>query len=81
MGHHSQEDHVSTSSRSEKQLLSLAEVAQILGVSERTARRYVSEGHMECRRLGAKTLRIPAASVEAFIDSAPVGNAHEIAAC
>ena len=43
-------------------------------VSTRTVRRYIADGQLEAVRLGCKTLRIKADSIERFIDAKPVGN-------
>jgi len=65
---------VSTPFTFERKLLSLTEVAEILGVSERTVRRYVAAGDLDCRRIGRRTLRVPVESVSALIEARPVGN-------
>jgi excisionase family DNA binding protein len=53
--------------------VTLAEAADALAVSQRTARRYISEGHLEAVRLGSKTIRVKADSVERFANAAPIG--------
>lgn len=57
-----------------RRLVSLAEAADALAVSTRTARRYIAEGYLEAVRLGRKTLRIKVDSIDRFIDRHPVGN-------
>lgn len=57
-----------------RRLVTLADAADALAVSTRTVRRYIADGHLEAVRLGRKTLRIKADSIERFIDAKPVGN-------
>lgn len=57
-----------------RRLVSLNDAADALAVSTRTVRRYIADGQLEAVRLGRKTLRIKADSVERFIDAKPVGN-------
>lgn len=57
-----------------RRLVTLADAADALAVSTRTVRRYIADGHLEAVRLGHKTLRIKADSIERFIDAKPVGN-------
>ena len=57
-----------------RRLVTLADAADALAVSTRTVRRYIADGQLEAVRLGRKTLRIKAESVERFIDAKPVGN-------
>lgn len=59
----------------ERKLLTLAEAADALAVSPRTARRYIADGHLEAVRLGRRTIRIKAASIERFSNATPLGNA------
>lgn len=56
-----------------RRLVSIAEASDVLAVSTRTVRRYIADGHLRAVRLGQKTLRIDAASMERFIDANPVG--------
>jgi len=56
-----------------RRLVTLADAAA-LAVSTRTVRRYIADGQLEAVRLGRKTLRIEADSIERFIDAKPVGN-------
>ncbi len=57
-----------------RRLVTLADAADALAVSTRTVRRYIADGQLEAVRLGRKTLRIKADSIERFIDATPVGN-------
>lgn len=57
------------------QLVSLNDAAEILAVSTKTVRRYISEGHLDAVRLGHKTLRVRVDSIERLIDARPVGGA------
>lgn len=57
-----------------RRLVTLADAADALAVSTRTVRRYIADGQLKAVRLGRKTLRIKAESVERFIDPKPVGN-------
>lgn len=58
----------------ERKLLTLGEAADALAVSQRTARRYIADGHLEAVRLGRRTIRVKAASIERFSNAAPLGN-------
>ena len=58
----------------ERKLLTLAEAADALAVSQRTARRYIADGHLEAVRLGRRTIRVKAASIERFSNAAPLGS-------
>lgn len=60
--------------RTERKLLTLAEAADTLAVSQRTARRYIAEGHLDAVRLGRRTIRVKAASIERFANAAPLGS-------
>ncbi len=57
-----------------RRLVSIAATADTVAVSTRTVRRYIAEGRLDAERLGRKTLRIKAESLERFID-APVRSA------
>lgn len=57
-----------------RRLVSIGDAAEALAVSTRTVRRYIAAGQLEAVRLGRKTLRIKAESVDRFIDARPVGN-------
>lgn len=58
----------------ERKLLTLAEAADALSVSQRTARRYIAEGHLDAVRLGRRTIRVKADSIERFSNAAPLGS-------
>lgn len=45
--------------------VSIPEAAEALSVSEKTIRRRISDGTLEARRLGSRTIRIPEASLVA----------------
>lgn len=55
------------------QLLSIADAAEVLAVSTKTIRRYIAAGRLEAVRLGSKTLRIKAASIEQLITANSFG--------
>jgi excisionase family DNA binding protein len=57
-----------------RRLVSIGDAADVLAVSTRAVRRYISDGQLEAVRLGRKTLRIKVDSIERFIDARPVGN-------
>lgn len=57
-----------------RRLVTLADAADALAVSTRTVRRYIADGQLEAVRLGRKTLRIKADSIERFVDAKLVGN-------
>lgn len=54
--------------------LTLGEAAKTLGVSRRTVRRYISAGLLEAVRLGSKTVRVRATSLDELTSSNPIGN-------
>ena len=60
----------------EHTLLSLSEAAEKLAVSTQTVRRYIAAGHLEAVRLGRRTIRVKAESIESFANGTPVGNWH-----
>ena len=51
----------------EERLLSRAEVAVLLGVSQATVVRMESRGELEARRVGRRSVRITADSVTAYL--------------
>lgn len=55
-----------------RRLVSLAEAAEILAVSVKTVRRYITAGELDAVRLGPRTIRIKAESIDALIDAHPV---------
>ena len=56
-----------------RRLVSLATAADMLDVSTKTIRPYIAEGELDAVRLGRKTLRVKAESIERLIDARPVG--------
>lgn len=57
-----------------RRLVSLATAADRLDVWAKTIRRYIAWGELDAVRLGRKTLRVKAESIERLIDTRPVGN-------
>ncbi|HET7385087.1 MAG TPA: helix-turn-helix domain-containing protein [Nocardioidaceae bacterium] len=55
-----------------RRLVSLPEAADILAVSPKTVRRYVAAGDLDAVRLGRRTIRIKAESLDRLIDAHPV---------
>lgn len=55
-----------------RRLISLAEAADALAVSTKTVRRYIAAGDLDAVRLGRRTIRIKAESIERLIDAHPV---------
>jgi excisionase family DNA binding protein len=55
-----------------RRLVSLPEAAEILAVSVKTVRRYIAAGELDAVRLGRRTIRIKAESIERLIDAHPV---------
>lgn len=55
-----------------RRLVSLTEAAEILAVSVKTVRRYVAAGDLDAVRLGRRTIRIKAESIDRMIDTHPV---------
>ena len=55
-----------------RRLVTLTEAADILAVSVKTVRRYIAAGDLEAVRLGRKTIRIKAESLDRLIDAHPV---------
>ncbi len=51
----------------EKQILSVGDVARLLGVSAATVRRMAVEGRIPHRRIGEKILRFHAESIDAWL--------------
>jgi excisionase family DNA binding protein len=58
---------------SEQQLLTRADVANILAVSLRQVDRYIHDGKLKTIRLGSKAHRIAASEVDRFIDAHKAG--------
>ena len=55
-----------------RQLVTLCEAAEILAVSVKTVRRYIAAGDLDAVRLGRRTIRIEAGSLDRLIDAHPV---------
>lgn len=55
-----------------RQLVTMADAAAALAVSIRTVRRYVAAGQLDAVRLGRRTLRIKAESIERLVDERSV---------
>lgn len=55
-----------------RRLVSLAEAAEILGVSTKSVRRYIAAGDLDAVRLGRRTIRIKTESLDGLIDAHPV---------
>lgn len=53
-------------------LVSLIEAAEILGVSTKSVRRYIAAGDLDAVRLGRRTIRIKAESLDRLIDAHPI---------
>ncbi|MGV0636270.1 helix-turn-helix domain-containing protein [Mycolicibacillus trivialis] len=50
-------------------MTSIRQVAEQLGVCEKTVRRWIAAGHIEAVRLGPRLIRVDADSVERFINT------------
>lgn len=55
-----------------RRLVSLTEAAEMLAVSTKTVRRYIAAGDLDAVRLGRRTIRIKADSLDHLIDAHPV---------
>ena len=55
-----------------RRLVSIAEAAEILGVSTKTVRRFIASGDLEAVRLARRTIRIKTESLDRFIDAHPI---------
>lgn len=55
-----------------RRLVSIAESAEILGVSTKTVRRFIASGDLEAVRLARRTIRIKTESLDRFIDAHPI---------
>ena len=64
-----------------RRLIPLTEAAEILAVSVKTVRRYVAAGELDAVRLGRRTIRIKAESIERLIDAHPVNGWRTGTAC
>lgn len=54
-------------SRIRRHLLTLSDAAAEVGVSERTLRRYISQGRLDVIRINARVLRIDPAELDRFL--------------
>lgn len=61
-----------------RRLISLAEAADALAVSTKTVRRYIAAGDLEAVRLGRRTIRIKAESIDRMIDAHPLIAWHPV---
>ena len=50
--------------------LSLKEAAEYLGVTKATVRKYIAGGHLHAAKLGHRTVRVSALSIERMMDAA-----------
>ena len=50
--------------------LSLKEAAEYLGVTKATVRKYIAAGHLHAAKLGHRTVRVSAISIERMMDAA-----------
>lgn len=55
-----------------RRLVPLPEAAEILAVSTKTVRRYIAAGELDAVRLGRRTIRVRAESIERLIDAHPI---------
>lgn len=55
-----------------RRLVSIAEAAEILGVSTKTVRRFIASGDLEAVRLARRKIRIKIDSLDRFIDAHPI---------
>ena len=56
-------------------LLTRGEVAEVLGVSVQTVGRIIERGELETRRVGKRFVRIPAESLEQYLQAQEKGGA------
>ena len=63
---------MNTSSKTPSALLRLQQVADLLGVSLRQVWRYINDGRLPVRPLSARTVRVRAEDLEAFIQGGAV---------
>lgn len=66
--------------RPRRDLMSQAEVADLLGVTTRTVRKYTAAGRLTAYRVGDRILRYDAAEVEQILRRVPTGGDHGTAA-
>lgn len=60
---------MATKSRARTRYLSLQDVANELGVSDRTVRRYIADGKLSAFRPSQRTIRIDPAELDRFIST------------
>lgn len=53
----------------DRRLVKLRDAADFLAVSPKTVRRYIAAGDLDAVRLGRRTIRITAESLDKFIDA------------
>ncbi len=68
---------MSVTTAATRRLVSLAEAAEILGVSTKSVRRYIAAGDLDAVRLGRRTIRIKTESLDRLIDAHPVNTWRE----
>lgn len=54
-------------------LLSIKQASQIVGLSEKTVRRFIESGELPAHRVGPKAVRIYRSDLDAFIQPLPRG--------
>ena len=70
MGRHlTQEDPMATSAMTSRRLVSLAEAAEMLGVSSKSVRRYIAAGDLDAVRLGRRSIRIRTEAIDQLIET------------
>ena len=57
-----------------RRLVSIAETAEILGISAKTVRRRIATGELDAVRLGRRIIRIKTESIDRMIDAHPVNS-------
>lgn len=57
-----------------KELVSISATARSVGVSERTVRRWISQGLIPGHRVGPKLIRVDPADVEAMLHRIPTAD-------
>ncbi|MDQ4112033.1 MAG: helix-turn-helix domain-containing protein [Actinomycetota bacterium] len=62
----------SNTTRETRTSYSLAEAAQVLGVTDRTIRNYIARGRLPAYRVGDRLVRVMRADVEALFRPIPV---------
>lgn len=67
---------VSTATLPRRAYLSQVQAAEILGVTERTIRNYVSRGELPAYRVGGRVVRIDPADLEKLLHRIPTAGGH-----